>query len=142
MSVEAYSQVPMQKLEIIVNGKPAYSASLEGDQKTLRYKGQVILERTSWVAAWITGGAHKLVVNNPTLFAHSAPVYCDVEKKPLADPESLGYLLQWIRDLRHRLLTQGLFEHPNQKLRVLEEFEQAEKVYLRKLGQRDSPKLH
>ena len=141
VSVEAYSQVPMQRLEIIVNGKPAYSAPLEDNQKELHYKGRVILEGTCWVAARITGGAHKLVVNNPTLFAHSAPVYCDIENKPLADPESLRYLLKWIRDLRHRLLTQGLFEHPNQKLRVLEEFEQAEKVYLRKLGQRDRPKL-
>ena len=134
VSVEAYSQVPMDRLEIILNGKPVYSAPLEGNQNQLRYKGQVFLEGTSWVAARITGGAHKLVVNNPTLFAHSAPVYCDIEKKPLADPASLRYLLKWIRDLRHRLLTQGLFEHPGQELQVLEEFQQAEDVYLRKLS--------
>ena len=133
--VEAYSQVPMQLLEIIVNGKPAYSATLEDNQKELRYKGQVILEGTSWLAARITGGAHKLVVNNPTLFAHSAPIYCDIGEKPLADPESLRYLLKWTRDLRHRLLTQGLFEHPGHKRQVLEEFQEAEEVYLRKLSQ-------
>ena len=135
VSVEAYSQVPMQRLEIIVNGKPAYSAPLKGNQKELHYKGQLILERSSWVAAKITGGAHKLVVNNPTLFAHSGPVYCDVEGKPLAEPESLQYLLKWVRDLRQRLLTQGLFEHPGQERQVLEEFQQAEEVYLRKLSQ-------
>lgn len=135
VSVEAYSQVPMQRLEIIVNGKPAYSAPLEGNQKELHYRGQVILERSSWVAAKITGGTHRLVVNNPTLFAHSGPVYCDVEGKPLAEPESLHYLLKWVRDLRHRLLTQGLFEHPGQERQVLEEFQQAEEVYLHKLSQ-------
>ena len=86
------------------------------------------------MAVRITGGAHKLVVNNPTLFAHSGPVYCDVEGKPLAEPESLQYLLKWVRDLRHRLLTQGLFEHPGQERQVLEEFQQAEEVYLRKLS--------
>ncbi len=133
--VEAYSQVPMSRLEIIVNGKSAYSKQLEENQTELRYKGKVLLERSAWVAARITGGAHKLVVNNPTLFAHSGPVYCDIEGKPFADPESLRYLLKWIHDLRHRLLTQGLFEHPNQERQILQEFEEAEEIYRQKLTQ-------
>ena len=134
ISVEAYSQIPMERLEIIVNGRPAYSMPLEGNKTELLYKGQVVLESTSWVAARITGGAHKLIVNNPTLIAHSGPVYCDIEGKPLAEPESLRYLLKWIDDLRDRLVTEGLFEHPSQEHQVLEEFDKAAEIYRRKLS--------
>ena len=58
VKAEAYSQVPMGRLDLIANGKVVHSVSGEGEGRVLRYEGQIELTESAWVAARVTGGGH------------------------------------------------------------------------------------
>ena len=133
VEVEAYSQVPMDRLDLIFNGKLIHTVKASGDSTHLAYQAFIPITGSGWLAARISGGGHRLVVNNPDLFAHTTPIYLTVAGKPWADADSVLHFLRWIQQLRLRLLTQGLFEQPIQKQQILEQFRQAETVYQEKL---------
>ena len=133
VQVEAQSHAPMDRLDLVFNGKPVHTVKVSGNGSRLLYRGSLPITGSGWLAARIRGGPHRLVVNNTDLFAHTTPVYLTVAGKPYADPEAVAHFLRWIGDLRQRLLTEGLFEEPIQKRQVLDQFRRAETVYRQKL---------
>ena len=133
VQVEAHSWAPMDRLDLVFNGKAVHTVKASGNGTRVFYRGLLPITESGWLAARIQGGPHRLVVNNTDLFAHTTPVYLTVAGKPYADPDSVAHFLRWIKDLRKRLLTEGLFEDPIQKQQVLEQFRKAEAVYRQKL---------
>ena len=133
VQVEAHSHAPMQRLDLVFNGKPVHTVKASGNGTHLLFRGSLPIKESGWLAARIQGGPHRLVVNNRDLFAHTTPVYLTVGGKPYADPDSVAHFLRWIGDLRKRALTEGLFQEPIQKREVLDQFRRAEAVYRRKL---------
>lgn len=133
VQVEAHSNAPMDRLDLVFNGKPLHTVKAAGNRTRLLYRGSVPITESGWLAARIQGGPNRLVVNNTDLFAHTTPVYLTVGGKPYADPDSVTHFLRWIGDLRQRLLTEGLFQEPIQRRQVLDQFRRAEAVYRQKL---------
>ena len=133
VKAEAYSQVPMGKLDLIANGQVVHSVPGDGAGKVLRYEGEIELTGSAWVAARVTGGRHRLLVNNPTLFAHTTPVHCVIQGKPFVDRDSVRYFLDRIEELRQVVLTKALYESPSQQMEALAAIDEAAKVYRSKL---------
>ena len=134
VQVEAHSHAPMDRLELVFNGTPIRTVKASGNGNHLIFRGSLPITGSGWLAARIQGGPHRLVVNNPDLFAHTTPVYLTVGGKPYADPESVTHFLRWIGDLRKRALSEGLFQEPIHKREVLDQFRRAEAVYRQKLA--------
>ena len=134
LKAEAYSQVPMGRLDLIANGKVVHSVSGDGEGRVLRYEGQIELTESAWVAARVTGGGHRLLVNNPTLFAHTTPVHCVIQGKPFVDRDSVRYFLDRIEELRQVVLTKALYENPSQQMEALAAIDEAESIYQQKLN--------
>ncbi|MDE2927882.1 MAG: CehA/McbA family metallohydrolase [Acidobacteriota bacterium] len=134
VQVEAHSHAPMDRLELVFNGKPVHTVKASGNGNHLLFRGSLPITGSGWLAARIQGGPHRLAVNNTDLFAHTTPVYLTVGGKPYADPDSVAHFLRWIGDLRKRTLSEGLFQEPIQKREVLDQFRRAEAVYRQKLA--------
>ena len=133
VKAEAYSQVPMGRLDLIANGKVVHSVPGDGEGRVLRYEGQIELTESAWVAARVTGGRHRLLVNNPTLFAHTTPVHCVIQGKPFVDQDAVRYFLGRIEELRQTVLTKALYESPSQQMEALAAIDEAKRVYRGKL---------
>ena len=134
VKAEAYSQVPMGRLDLIANGKVVQSVPGHGKGRVLRYEGQIELAESAWVAARVTGGRHRLLVNNPTLFAHTTPVHCVIQGRPFVDRDSVRYFLDRIEELRQTVLTKALYESPAHQMEALAAIDEAVSIYRQKLN--------
>lgn len=72
--IEAFSPNPVEKVEIIVNGKVAWSGKGFAGGKQV-YSGAIKAPAGGWIAARIYGGATKPPFTDGYPFAHSAPVW-------------------------------------------------------------------
>lgn len=124
VKAEAYSQVPMGKLDLIANGKVAHSVPGDETGQGLRYEGQIELTESAWVAARVIGESHDLLLNNPTLFAQTTPVHCVIQGKPFLDR---------IEELRQVVVTKALYESPSQQMEALAAIDESVQVYRSKL---------
>ena len=132
LEVEAHSQVPMEKVEILFNSEVLQEIPLQDGYK-LNHRGTIRVPSSGWMAARIWGKPHPLVVNNPELFAHTTPVYLTVGGRPYADPEALEFFLERFREMRRTSLAGGSFESLHQQREVLGQLAEAEKIYRERL---------
>ncbi len=132
LEVEAHSQVPMEKVEILFNSEVLQEIPLQDGYK-LNHRGTIRVPSSGWMAARIWGKPHPLVVNNPELFAHTTPVYLTVGGRPYAEPEALEFFLERFREMRRTSLAGGSFESLHQQREVLGQLAEAEKIYRERL---------
>jgi TolB protein len=104
--IEAFSPNPVEKVEIIVNGKIAWSSRFFNSKQT--FTGKINAPNGGWIAARIYGGATKPPFTDSYPFAHSAPIWFN--KIGSSDAESAKSsaqdLLRWM-DVAERRLNQG-----------------------------------
>ncbi len=123
IKARAESLVPFGALELIVNGKVA--ASTAGGAITHRLH----LETSSWIAARVWGERHRLVVNDPRVFAHTSPVYCYVNKQPIGIAEDARLVLAWIDRLIRDVESSPRFSTEARRREVLEVFGKGRRYY-------------
>jgi hypothetical protein len=93
--VEAGSYVPMERVELIVNGEVVATAPADdGGQSTL-LSHELKAERSCWIAARAIGPHHRLALD-AHVFAHTSPVYVTVDEQPVRDATSAEYFVDWI----------------------------------------------
>ena len=132
LELEAHSQVPMERVEILFNSEVLQEIPLK-DETSLIHRGTIRVPSSGWMAARVRGGEHPLVVNNPDLFAHTTPVYVTVGGRPYADPEALQFFLERFDEMRQTSLAGGSFESLHQQREVLGQLAEAERIYRERL---------
>jgi hypothetical protein len=118
------TQVPVDRFELIVNGRPVYSVPADG-KESLEFTRKIPIGRTSWIALRAVGPRHRLVLNDTEAFAHTSPVYVTVGKRPMRVTEDLRFYREWISRLIARTETRGRFATPARKEEVLALFRKA-----------------
>src|SRR5262249_10352888 len=88
--------VPFTVLELVVNGTVVRSSNAVAGGTSAELNHTLRIDRSSWVAARVRGGGHRLVVNDPKTFAHTSPVYCYVNQQRIAFPEDARIVAAWI----------------------------------------------
>lgn len=131
LSAQASSIVPMEKLEIIVNGSVVASIKPEQKQTALQVHYEMKVDHSFWAAALALGPAHRLVVNDAQVFVHSSPVYCYFGKSPIVSETDALFWLEWIERLITSIEEHGLFASAEKRDRVTELFRKAQEVYRR-----------
>jgi TolB protein len=96
VTVRATSQIPMTAIEIVVNGEVAASGKPSQDGKQAEIVKKLEVRQSSWIAARVSGEGHRLVVNDPKLFAHTSPVYCYVGSEKIKSREDARMVVAWI----------------------------------------------
>jgi len=119
------SQVSVDKVEVIVNGKPVASVA----DWSRPFSREITLTQSSWVALRVLGPGHRLVMNDAYAFAHTSPVYVTVGDKPIYSREDARFYIDWIEKLIRTVQEQGRFSTPERRAEVVQLFRKAQEIY-------------
>ena len=122
------TQIPLDKVEVVVNGKPVISRNA-GDRTQIEIDEEVPLDGTSWIAARAIGPWHRLVLNDIQTFAHTSPVYVRTGSKRLVVPSDAAFYEEWCGKLIAQVKERGRFSKPEQRDEVIELFRRAQEIY-------------
>lgn len=131
--VEAGSYVPMERLELIVNGDVVATARAEdaGQRALLAY--ELTATESCWIAARAIGPEHPLALDTH-VFAHTSPVYVSVDEQPIRDAPSAAYFVEWIDRLVDLAARRGKYPDDASRDRVAALFTQAQEYYRAQLA--------
>jgi TolB protein len=122
VTARAESMIPMTAIEVIVNGKVITSAKASADGKRAVISENLPLQRSSWIAARVAGDGHRLVVNDPKVFAHTSPVYCYVGGARIASVDDARQCISWIDRLIQDVAVSPRFASEERRKEVIELF--------------------
>ncbi|MEX1254313.1 MAG: CehA/McbA family metallohydrolase [Dehalococcoidia bacterium] len=130
VEAEAESFAPMERIELIVNGRIVASAEAfsGGRAATLRYNLSV--RETCWLALRAIGPADPLVLGGD-LFAHSSPIYVTVRDTPLPCAEDAAYFVEWIERLIAMVQEHGNYPNEADRDKVIALFRTGQDYYRR-----------
>ena len=120
VKVDVRSQVPVEKVELLVNGQA----------RSWRGEAELELDRSAWIAARAIGPRHRLVLNDTSAFGHTSPVYVLVGGAPVRSPQDARFWIDWIDKLIARVEQRGQFATPARKQEVVNLFLKAKGVYV------------
>jgi hypothetical protein len=123
------SPVPFTSLELIVNGQVVTKVPPAGDGVSAELNHTLSIDRSSWVAARVWGDGHRLVVNDPRVFAHTSPVYCYIDKQPIAFPEDARVVVAWIDRLIQDVVASPRFATEEKRNEVVALFRKGQRYY-------------
>ncbi len=137
VSVESYA--PINKIEVIVNGKVAADDKIMSDSAGLhvrRLDFALPIERSSWIALRIRGPESPLVFDGP-VWAHTSPVYIKIAGGPIASRDDAEYFVNWIDQMLRVVDVRNRFASIENRRQVESLFRKAQDEF-RKLADRDS----
>ena len=121
VEVDLKSVVPVGAVELVINGK------VQPASRT------VTIDRSSWIAARVSGPFHRMVINDAKAFAHTSPVYVYLGDDPIRSQEDARFWVDWIDRLIERTAQRGRFSTAAQKQEVIELFQKAKAIYAKQL---------
>jgi single-stranded-DNA-specific exonuclease len=122
------SYIPVDKCEVVVNGKVAISRDMVG-KRSVMIDESVEIPHSSWIAARALGPWHRMVLNDIQAYAHTSPVYVLVGEEKIGSPQDARYWVEWIDKLIAQVNTRGRFATPGRKKEVVDLFLRAREVY-------------
>ena len=105
----ALAQYPLDRIEILVNGRVAATAAAVGERREVTFDQPVTIESSGWIALRAIGPRPDPALapgSRAELFAHTSPVYVEVPGRPVQAREDAEYFLAWLdrlwTDVRER----------------------------------------
>ena len=129
ISAEARSIPPMQTLELIVNGEVVAKAEPTAEGTAAKLSHELEVDASVWIAARVRGAAHRSVMNDSQLFAHTSPVYLVRDGKPVAIAKDAAIVLGWIDRLIEDVKKSPRFATEAHRQEVLEIFQRGRRHY-------------
>jgi hypothetical protein len=126
--IEAGSYVPMERVELIVNGEVVATAMAEDDGQRALLAHEFTAQDTCWIAARAIGPEHRLALDTH-VFAHTSPVYLRVDEQPQRDAASAAYFVEWIDRLTDLCARRAKYPDDASRERVAGLFREARAVY-------------
>ena len=127
VQAKATSQFPLERVEVLYNGKVVATATPAKDAPT-ELNQAIAVERSGWLALRV-GGPPRPETRGDNLFAHTSPVYVSVAGKPAGSAEDARYFLAWIDTLWNTVQDRDRFPSPKHKAEIEKEVEHARAVY-------------
>lgn len=127
----AESNVPMESIELIVNGETVRRIPVASDGLSVAFDETLTLVRSGWVAARVRGPAHRLVTADREVYAHTSPVYVTIGGRPTASRAAAHFFIAQIDALIEKVRSRGSFAHPSQCEQIVRHFRRAQDVYHR-----------
>jgi hypothetical protein len=116
---------PLERLEIVVNGKVAAILDGDGRQKALHLPFEIPVNESVWVTARVRG-QRVASANEPEIQAHTNPVYALRDRRPVhvkAAREAVA--ARWRRELDYYRGTELTFADPKQRQELEDALERA-----------------
>ncbi len=132
----AESIVPMEAVEIIINGLPVQRIEAGSDPLAIRVAETLEITESSWVALRVRGAGHRLATNDREVYAHTSPVYVTIGERPIASRDDALFFIQQIDALISKMDEQGVFANTAQRDEIVQKFRQGQDVY-RKIARQE-----
>jgi dipeptidyl aminopeptidase/acylaminoacyl peptidase len=133
----AVSQFPLDKVEIVYNGKVVAATNLKENPDAQGYViSNIRLDRSGWLAVRASGPAHP-DHPGPDLYAHTSPVYVQVSGKPTASKADAEFFLAWIDRLAAAVGQRDRIPSAQLKAHVESQIDAARTIY-RKIAEQDN----
>ena len=127
---EMHSIVPLDRLEVVHNGKIIERIPLAGDRRHAKFEKPVRVEASGWFTLQAMANAATHPIEDSRPMATTNPIYVSVGGRPIRSKLSADYFVRWIDKL-----AQLAGEHPGwrsekEKQHVLTQFAEARAVYV------------
>lgn len=130
IAVRAESRVPLERLELVLNGKVIHSEAVR-DAHTASFRLQRPVTTAGWLALRAAGAADPAQLGARAQ-AHTAAIYLQPEGKPMDPmPEAAAKFVDWIDRLTDLVEMRNNFERPAQKEEVLRLIRRGREFYAR-----------
>src|SRR2546425_490776 len=129
------SNVPVDHLEIVGNGKVVATIPLSGDRRTARDTVGIPVATSGWyvLRAWSERAQTPVLDLYP--FASTSPIYVRVGAQPTRSPEDAAFFVRWIDRLLDAARRHVDWNTPAERNATLRLFEDARAVYARLAGE-------
>jgi hypothetical protein len=124
----ASAQFPLDRVEILYNGKVLATAPPSSDSLSARFEQALRIDQSGWLALRASGPTTP-DVQGELLYAHTSPIYVVVAGKPAGAAEDARYFLDWIDRLWDAVQARDRFPDKRSQEEVHAEIEAARKVY-------------
>lgn len=128
IEAEAGSHVPMDRIELIVNGAVVATADATDGGRHAALSHQMTVAESCWIALRAQGPGHPLVLD-AALFAHTSPIYVAVPGAPIPSAADAAYFLDWIDRLIILVETKGRFPSDEDRDGVIALFKKGRSHY-------------
>jgi hypothetical protein len=125
----AGSAVPIDRIELIVNGAVVASADAHGDGRHAALTQDLRVDGSCWIAVRAVGPEHELVLDSDGAFAHTSPVYVTVAGAAVAKREDAAYFVEWIERLIAMTEARARFPSDAERDRVIAQFREGQAYY-------------
>lgn len=127
------SIVPVDHLEIVLNGTVVETLPLDESRRSARIEGRIHVSGSGWVVlrAW-NDHAHPDVFDRFP-FATTNPVFITVPGAPLRSPADVDYFLAWIARVREQTLANPNYTTVEEKEAVLASIDAAAAEFARRM---------
>jgi TolB protein len=134
--VSLRSIVPVDRLEVVGNGRVVASVALEGDRTSADAVVRVAAPGSGWfvLRAYAEHSRHPVLDGYP--FATTSPVYVDAGGAPVRSREDARFFSEWIARLRAFVERHPGWNSEAEKQAVLGQLAAAREVYERQAGSR------
>jgi len=112
------TQVPLDNIELLVNGRTAHSVSAEGKDSVV-FTHRLPVRESVWIALRALGPRHRLILNDTMAFAHTSPLYVTIGERPVRAADDVRFYREWVERLIARTEKTGRFASPERKAEVL-----------------------
>jgi hypothetical protein len=129
VKASARAQFPIERLQIIVGGEVAETATASGDRLSVAFEAPVRIPRSTWVAVRADGPRHPMLISGNPLAAYSSPVYLHVGDEPIASATDAKFFIAWIEKLWQLVDARGRWSAPSHRQYVRGLFRRAQDVY-------------
>ena len=137
VEVDALSIIPMETLDIVLNGRVVLSVK-PGDPYHLTINKSFTVDKSGWLAARVTGAGNQHLLMDSYLFAHTSPVYLSKAGEPTSSKEDAIHFRDWIdevipalqqADCNKRGFLAACFDTTAEKEEVIGIWRQARDIY-------------
>ena len=120
----------VERLELVgPDGVLASADSEAGGGAAAAIDTELEVDGSTWLCAAARGPGHPSVLG-PVVFAHTSPVWVEVDGRPVRRPASARWLLDWLERFETLLGEHGRFADDAQRADVVAVVERARRRYL------------
>ena len=130
VDVTAECVFPMERIDIVMNGAVVGIIFPGTDPGLISGTVDFPISTSCWIAARAVGRAGEWVTIGEDLFAHTGPVYIEMDAEPVCRIESALYFVEWIDSLISLTMEKGDWADPGDSLRTFQELGAARDWYL------------
>jgi hypothetical protein len=130
VDITAECAFPMERVDIVMNGAVVDMIFPGADPCVISGTVDFPVSTSCWIAARAVGRAEEWVTIGDDLFAHTGPVYIDMNAEPACRIESASFFVEWIDSLIALTLLKGDWSDPADSIRAFQELGAARDWYL------------